>query len=65
MIKENTLTVKAISEKFSEHVNNYITENMDQKRKMFLLIVFKVFFKSKWKRRKLKSNRRPAFVLIS
>ena len=30
---------------------------MDRKRKMLLLMVFKVFLKNKWKGRKLKSNR--------
>ena len=30
---------------------------MDRKRKMLLLMVFKVFLKNKWKRRKLKFNR--------
>ena len=30
---------------------------MDRKRKMLLLMVFKVFLKNKWKGRKLKFNR--------
>ena len=30
---------------------------MDRKRKMFLLMIFKVFLKNKRKRRKLKFNR--------
>ena len=30
---------------------------MDRKRKMLLLMVFKVFLKIKWKHRKLKLNR--------
>ena len=30
---------------------------MDRKRKMLLLMIFKVFLKNKWKRRKLKFNR--------
>ena len=30
---------------------------MDRKRKMLLVMVFKVFLKNKWKRRKLKFRR--------
>ena len=46
MIKENTLTVKTISTNIFRHVNNYIIEKHG-KRKMLLLMVFKVFLKNK------------------
>ena len=44
MIKENTLTVKAISEKFSEHVNNYITEKHGSKAKNVFINSFQSIF---------------------
>ena len=34
-----------------------LPRNMDRKRKIFLLMIFKVFLKNKWKRKKLKFNR--------
>ena len=51
------VVLKTFLKTFSEHVNNYITEKYGSKRKMFLLMVFKVFLKIKWKRRKLKFNK--------
>ena len=33
-----------------------LPRNMDRKKKLFLLMVFKVLLKNKWKRRKLKFN---------
>ena len=56
MTKESTLTVKTISTNIFRHVNNYIIERHG-KRKMLLLLVFKVLRKNKLKRRKLKFSR--------
>ena len=51
------LMVESISTNIFRHVNNYIKEKHGSKEKLFLLIIFKVFVKNKWPRRKLKFNR--------
>ena len=56
MMIENTLTVKMISTNIFRNVNNYIIEK-NGKRKMLLLMVFKVFLKNKLKCRKSKFSR--------